>query len=156
MESFPEGMRSLKRWTIRRLAVWATVAVGSATVVWLGGCAWLLKDFTSRARNVYAEPIPAALEDVLQPVRIKTSDGEDLGAWFWPGQKDRPVAVLLHGNGADRSACLIQGQLLQSIGCGSLLVTVRAHGDSTGAKNDIGYSARLDVRAIDVIARMPD
>ena len=42
--------------------------------------------------------------------------------------------------------------MLASHGCTVLLVSLRAHGDSTGEFNDIGYSARQDVvTAIDFL-----
>jgi uncharacterized protein len=54
---------------------------------------------------------------------------------------------VLHGNGASRIQCLDRAELLAAEGCAVLLVTLRAHGDSTGEFNDIGYSARHDVIA---------
>jgi alpha-beta hydrolase superfamily lysophospholipase len=57
------------------------------------------------------------------------------------------VVVLLHGNGGGRTNCLPQAELAAAEGFGSLLVTLRAHSDSTGATNDFGYGARHDVAA---------
>ena len=58
-----------------------------------------------------------------------------------------PSVVLLHGNGGDRASCLPRAELLAGAGYSVLPVTLRAHGDSTGDFNDLGYSARHDVVA---------
>jgi fermentation-respiration switch protein FrsA (DUF1100 family) len=83
----------------------------------------------------------------FQSFRLPTPDGEELGAWYHEGQPDAPVVLLLHGYSASRSACLPQAEVVARAGYGVLLLTLRAHGDSTGSFNDIGYSARRDVIA---------
>ena len=114
---------------------------------------WLLSSFavgwklTRRARAMAEEPIPGALEGKAEPVRLITSDGESLGAWFLPGRSDKPAVVVLHGNGMSRSNSLAQAEILLEQGYPALLVTLRAHGDSTGERNDFGHSARRDVIA---------
>jgi len=119
--------------------------------------AWLLASFvftyrmTRRAAPVYAEPAPALSWGQAESLRLRTTDGQELGAWFVPGRPQPsgalPAVVLLHGDGANRQACLPQAELLAEVGCPVLLVTMRAHGDSTGTFNDFGYSARHDVVA---------
>ena len=37
--------------------------------------------------------------------------------------------------------------MFHELGCGALLITMRAHGDSSGELNDFGYSSRFDVMA---------
>jgi pimeloyl-ACP methyl ester carboxylesterase len=70
-----------------------------------------------------------------------------LGAWFAAGRAERSPVVLLHGNGGTRADCLDLAEFLVKAGHPVLLVTLRAHGDSTGERNDFGYSARHDVVA---------
>ncbi|MDB5309865.1 MAG: alpha/beta hydrolase [Gemmataceae bacterium] len=119
----------------------------------LAGAGWLASSFavayqlTRRPRPVYPEPIPTVAWGTVQPFRLTTADGEDLGAWFVPGRADRPVVLLLHGNGGGRTACLPQAELLAAEGYPILMPTLRAHGDSTGNVNDFGHSARHDVAA---------
>jgi pimeloyl-ACP methyl ester carboxylesterase len=74
-------------------------------------------------------------------------DGHELGGWFAAGEPGRPVVVLLHGNGGTRTGCLPQAEFLAGHGYPVLLVTLRAHGDSTGERNDFGLGARADVVA---------
>jgi len=114
---------------------------------------WLLSSFavaywlTSRSQAPHEEPVPVLSQGHIQPFRLVTSDGEDLGAWFLDGRADRPLILLLHGNGGHRRSCLKQAELLVGAGCSVLLISFRAHGDSTGRLNDFGYSARRDVAA---------
>ena len=47
-----------------------------------------------------------------------------------------------------------RAKLVAAEGCATLLISLRAHGDSTGDVNDIGYSARHDVvAAVDFLER---
>jgi uncharacterized protein len=83
----------------------------------------------------------------LESHRLTTSDGEELGAWFVAGKDDGPSVLLLHGHRGKRWNSLRRGKLLWSHGCSALMITHRAHGDSTGDVDDAGYSARRDVCA---------
>ena len=115
--------------------------------------AWLLISYcvaygmTRRPRPRFAEPAPAVTWGTLESRRIATRDGQDLGAWFANGRADAPSVLLLHGNGGSRCKVLDRAELFASAGCSVLLVSLRAHGDSTGDFNDIGLSARHDVVA---------
>jgi alpha-beta hydrolase superfamily lysophospholipase len=93
------------------------------------------------------EPAPDLPWGRISPLRLDTADDQDLGAWYIPGRDDRLVVLLLHGNGACRSGCLPEAELAAAAGCPVLMVTHRAHGDSTGEVNDFGLSARRDVVA---------
>jgi alpha-beta hydrolase superfamily lysophospholipase len=114
---------------------------------------WLLASLlvgyrlTRRASPVYPEMPPRLAWGTIEAVRLRTDDGEDLGAWYIDGQADRPLVLLLHGNGCDRGSCLYQAELVSAAGCPVMLVTQRAHGDSSGEVNDFGFSARHDVVA---------
>ena len=118
-----------------------------AVLVWLAASYAVAVRLTRRARPVAPEPLPAVAWGTAEAVTLSASDGQTLGAWFFPGRPDRPVVVLLHGNGANRTACLPQTELLATAGYPVLAVTLRAHGDSTGDANDFGLSARHDVTA---------
>ncbi len=129
---------------------WKLVALTTLIliVLWLGSAFLVAYQLTRRAKPRAEEPIPKLTWcDRIDSFRLVTSDGQDLGAWFLPGRADRPVVLLLHGNGKCRSDFLDQAAIVAETGCSQLLVTLRAHGDSTGDFNDIGYSARHDVVA---------
>src|SRR5207248_5876850 len=74
-------------------------------------------------------------------------DGQTLGAWFHRGPDDGPSVVILHGNRGCRRDGLPSAEFFAAHDCSVLLVSLRAHGDSTGDINDFGYSARHDVVA---------
>ncbi|MFO0808740.1 MAG: alpha/beta hydrolase [Gemmataceae bacterium] len=128
---------------LRRLLRLGTLAV----VLWLGASSFIAYKLTHRHRARYEEPTPAVSWGTLAPLRLVATDGAECGAWFLDGQVEKPPVVLLHGNGADRSQCLPQAAIAARRGHPVLLLTVRAHGDSTGEVNDIGYSARQDLIA---------
>jgi dipeptidyl aminopeptidase/acylaminoacyl peptidase len=126
----------------RRLA-WALALVP----LWFAASYGAAYRLTRRAEAPYAEPLPAVGWAPLEAVRLRARDGEELGAWFAPGEAGRPAVVLLHGNGLGRRSRLGQAEWLSRAGYAVLLPTLRAHGDSTGAENDFGHGARLDVVA---------
>ncbi len=125
---------------------------------WLGltvlvVAAWLLSatvvayGLTRRGAPVGQQALPRMAEHVVQDVRLTTSDGEQLGAWFVDVPGDGASVLLLHGKGGSRAQCVAHGRLALEAGHAVLLVTLRAHGDSSGETSDFGWSARHDVVA---------
>ena len=94
-----------------------------------------------------AEPVPKIGDGKLESHCLKASDGEDLGAWFIEGPPEGPSVLVLHGHGGRRWNSLRRSKLLASHGCSALMISLRAHGDSTGEFDDAGVSARRDVCA---------
>jgi alpha-beta hydrolase superfamily lysophospholipase len=138
-----ESKRStLCKW-LRRAVICVIVVIGLWLLVSLAAVYWL----TRRPHPVFAEPLPEVSWGQAQAFRLTTSDGEELGAWFFPGRHDRPLVLLLHGNRGCRRNCLPQAKIAAAAGCPALLISLRAHGDSTGEVNDVGFSARNDVIA---------
>lgn len=131
-----------------RLTLWRSVRL-LAIVVGL----WLIVSFcvayglTRRPRAWFAEPAPVVRWAKFENRRIQTRDGHELGAWFARGRADAPSVLLLHGNGGSRRNSLDRAEVVATSGCSVLLVSLRAHGDSSGDFNDIGLSARHDVIA---------
>jgi pimeloyl-ACP methyl ester carboxylesterase len=134
--------RQRGRWR-QRIFVTAVLAV----LLWLAGSYAVAYRLTHRAAPRYREPVPSVTWGKLEELRLATRDGEELGAWFIAGGAEQPPVLLLHGNGRNRGGCLAQAELLANAGHPVLLVTLRAHGDSSGERNDIGYGARADVVA---------
>jgi uncharacterized protein len=130
------------RWVIGRLLTWSTFFF----VSWLLCSLIISYAATHRWSGPSEEPIPETWSKI-ESLRLTTADGEELGAWFVPGEPGRPVVMLLHGmNGTlGRRQCLPQAEMFAAAGYSVLMITLRAHGDSTGTYNDIGYSAGEDV-----------
>jgi uncharacterized protein len=128
---------------VRRLIVITTVLVA----LWLLSSLAVAYALTRRHGPRADEPLPAISDWKLEDHRLQTSDGQELGAWFAEGNADGPSVLILHGHKAKRSNSLRRGKLLAARGCSVLMITLRAHGDSTGDFDDVGYSARHDVCA---------
>jgi uncharacterized protein len=128
----------------RRLRRWL-IFVTALVPLWLLISLIVAHRLTHRARPRFDEPTPRVDWASFESHRLATRDGHELGAWFAEGRTDSPSVVLLHGNGGDRASCLPRAELLARAGYAVLPVTLRAHGDSTGDFNDLGYSARHDV-----------
>lgn len=116
-------------------------------VIWLGASALVAWKFTRRNGRAFAEPPPAATWAEVESRRLKTVDGQEVGAWLVRGDPQKACVVLLHGNGGSRRQMLPVMQYLGEARFTVLAVTLRAHGDSTGQINDLGWSARHDVAA---------
>jgi alpha-beta hydrolase superfamily lysophospholipase len=119
-----------------------------AVALWLGSSAFAAWRLTRRLRPRFPEPAPL-LEGAakVEEHRIRTRDGEEIGAWLMRGEASKPCVVLLHGNNDSRTSRTQVLERLARRGDGVLAVSLRAHGDSTGAVNDFGWSAREDVIA---------
>ncbi len=133
---------SCRKW-LRRGVVTMFVLV----VLWLLGAVVGTYWHTRRPLAPFAEPAPAFPHGRLEEHRLHTSDGEELGAWFLDGKPGRPAVLLLHGHRGHRGHSLEAAQVFAQAGCAVLLVSLRAHGDSSGDYNDYGYGARHDVAA---------
>lgn len=143
----------MMRWMRR-----AGVIIAALVAVWLASSVFVAHKFTRRPHPLTAEPPPAVTWAAIESVRLKTSDGLNLGAWYMPGKADGPSVLVLHGFRESRGHNLQLAEMLVKEGCNVLAVSMRAHGDSDGDYNDIGYSARHDVvSAVDWLEkRRPD
>lgn len=124
------------------------LALGGILALWLVASFVALALLRRRHDPLRDEPVPALWADRLEPLRLTTHDGEQLGAWFLDGaHADAASVIELHGRGAGRASRLGAAGILAERGCAVLLVTLRAHGDSSGDGDDYGWSARNDVIA---------
>jgi alpha-beta hydrolase superfamily lysophospholipase len=102
---------------------------------------------TRRARPPYAEPAPAVAWAQLESHRLQTRDGHEIGAWLGRGKEGHPAVLVIHSNGGGRRNSLTRAEIFARQGYSVLLISLRAHGDSTGEINDFGLGARNDVLA---------
>ncbi len=149
MPTFPPRAAAARRRLVRGLRVAAV-----ALALWLLVSWAVAYRLTRRPHPWRAEPAPAAAWGAFESHRIKTRDGHELGAWLVRGRPGAASVLLLHGNGGSRWNCLDRAETLAAAGCTVLLVSLRAHGDSSGEFNDIGFGARHDViAAVDFLER---
>ncbi len=131
------------RLTRRRLAALAVLL----PLGWFVASLLFVYVLTRRPHARFAQPAPAVSWGTLEEHRLRTRDGETLGAWFLGGPADGPSVLVLHGYRGSRWNSLSAGEFFHVQGCAVLMISLRAHGDSTGEFNDFGYSARHDVVA---------
>ncbi len=121
----------------RRLRRWA-IAFGFLLLFWFFGSLYVSYRLTHRPRPWFAEPAPRVTWGPIESHRIKTSDGQELGAWFVDSPSDSPSVLVLHGNRGSRRDSLGRAQIFRSADCAVLLISLRAHGDSSGDNHDVG------------------
>lgn len=126
--------------------------IGSTTgtilvVLWLMLSLAMAYSLTRRKYARRSESVPTVTGFQIEDSRVQTRDGEDIAIWFVDASTDRPIVLLIHGNGGNRESCWPRAKLLLQNGYSILLISCRAHGDSSGEYNDCGWSARLDVIA---------
>lgn len=128
---------------------WRRCAVGLLLLVilWLSVSGVIAFRLTRRPRPRFEEPVPTVAWGPIEGHRLRTRDGQEIGTWFVEGEADAPAVILLHGNKGSRWNSLKRAEFLRPRGYSVLMVSLRAHGDSTGDYHDIGYSARHDVVA---------
>jgi uncharacterized protein len=145
----PKRRRPVKK----RLVICGLTFVG-LVVAWLMISLVVAYKMTRRPRASFAEPPPSVAWGALEPHRLKTRDGHEIGAWFARGAAGSPSVLIMHGNGGSRRNSLSRAEIFAREGYSVLLISLRAHGDSTGDVNDIGYSGRHDVlAAVDFLER---
>lgn len=132
----------LARWLRRGAIVLATTAA-----LWLILSLIVAYRLTHRRRPPFPEPVPTWADMAVEEHRLKTNDGESIGAWFADGPNDWPTVLLLHANGGSRTSSVSQARIFASAGYAVLLISLRGHGDSSGNYHDLGFSARHDVLA---------
>lgn len=144
---------SRPRWR-RRGAIVLLVAV----LGWVASSFAVTFKLTHRLAPPTAEPGLALAGSTREDLVLTTSDGERLGAWLFEGDPQRPCVLVMHGVNSCRSKSCGLIERLCRRRCTVLAVTLRAHGDSTGETNDIGWSARQDVvAAVELLTqRFPD
>jgi alpha-beta hydrolase superfamily lysophospholipase len=138
--------RLISKFARRKLATVAAVLTG-LVALWLLSATAVAYRLTSRPQAPYREPAPAVAWGQVEPVRLQTADGEAIGGWYVTGDDDQPSILLLHANGQSRTALLPLIEMFAGEGYSVLAISIRAHGDSTGDRNDFGYGARHDVLA---------
>lgn len=132
---------------IRRRIKLLTALASVSVLLWLG-CSLVVGYYlTRRLKPVFAQPAPVVSWAQWEDVRLTTSDGLGLGAWYAPGKPNLPAILLLHGYGGSRQSNFWLAEMLSKRGHAVFTISLRAHGDSDGEINDFGRSSAQDVVA---------
>jgi alpha-beta hydrolase superfamily lysophospholipase len=132
-----------RRRLVRRLSVTWVVLFAA----WLAVSSIVAYKLTHRLGVRAEEVAPSPTWGRLESHRLRTADGEEIGAWFIDGRSDTPSVLVVHGHKGRRRDSLGRAELFASQGHAVLMITLRAHGDSTGDFDDVGFGARHDVIA---------
>jgi uncharacterized protein len=127
---------------------------GAATVFLLGFMPLVMGYMSTHApRWAIAE---SALGIPHQEVRIATSDGRKLSAWYVPSTNGAGVLVS-HGSGGSRARVMEEIRMLAKHGYGVLAFDLAGNGESQGHSNGLGDNAQPAVdAALRYMTRRPD
>src|SRR3982751_6648161 len=93
---------------LKRLALSAAALLA----LWLLSCYAVAYQLTRRAAPRSVEVVPELTWGKVEPVQLRTVDGEEIGAWYIAGSAARPTVIVLHGNGGQKSASLSEAEVL--------------------------------------------
>jgi uncharacterized protein len=87
------------------------------------------------------------------PIALTSDSAATIRGWHVHATPSNGVVVLLHGIGGSRLSILERSRKLRDSGYLTVLVDLRAHGESAGAEITVGYLERHDVIAAVAFAR---
>lgn len=74
----------------------------------------------------------------FEQVTVTSADGIALQGWFFPLEKPRYTVHFSHGNGGNRSHCLMTAEFWLGLGCQVLLYDYRGYGTNPGKPSESG------------------
>ena len=138
----------VKRWAIR--GVVAALGVVAAMFFYMP-VGMAIVDIHSLHRAVGNPPSPD-----YETVRLTTSDGLELDAWYHPSRSGAAVLMMSGGSG-DIRGTISHAKMLVRHGYGVLLFSGRGTGDSEGTPNSYGWGREKDAAAaLDYLATRND
>jgi uncharacterized protein len=87
-----------------------------------------------------------APDSAYKTVTLTTDDSLKLDAWYVTVPNAKGSVAMFHGHGSKKSAVLNEAASFQQLGYNTLLVDLRAHGNSEGNTSTIGYYESEDVK----------
>ena len=79
-------------------------------------------------------------------VQLTTSSGLKLEAWYMKADSAKGTVILFHGLNSNKGDVLSEAFEFLSFGYNTMLVDIRAHGNSNGIVNTIGYKESEEVK----------
>jgi pimeloyl-ACP methyl ester carboxylesterase len=142
---FVRAPRGTRRYWIN-LAVFtlAAAVAGYFAYAYFGVSYFMARGFTYPQRLSVCCSTPADMGYPYEDVSFVTRDGVTIRGWWIPSQ-NRAAVIVLHPMASNRLGALDHARLLAQHGFGSLLIDLRAHGESGGERLTFGGSEYLDV-----------
>lgn len=118
-----------------------------AVAVLVVGCAYVFQRKLVYLPDTSPVPPAAHVLEGAEDVRLTTSDGLELGAWYVPprGQPNGVTVLVANGNGGNRAGRAPLASALAQAGFATLLFDYRGYGGNPGSPTEDGLA--LDVRA---------
>jgi len=79
-------------------------------------------------------------------VQLTTASGKKLEAWYMKADSAKGTVILFHGLGSNKGNVLGEAFEFNSFGYNTMLVDIRAHGNSEGVLNTLGYNESEEVK----------
>ena len=79
-------------------------------------------------------------------VQLTTANGKKLEAWYIKADSAKGTVILFHGLGSNKGNVLGEAFEFNSFGYNTMLVDMRAHGNSEGIVNSLGYKESEEVK----------
>lgn len=90
---------------------------------------------------------PASLGPACRSLSFAGANGVRLGAWYCPVSPDRPLVILFHGYGGEKTGTLNEARVFLELGLSVLLVDFRGSADSSESYTTVGHEEAEDVAA---------
>jgi uncharacterized protein len=88
-----------------------------------------------------------APDSAFKTVKITTADKTILDAWYTVVPNEKGCVAMFHGHAGKKSSMLLEASEFQKQGYSTLMVDLRAHGNSSGNRCSIGFYEGEDVKA---------
>jgi dipeptidyl aminopeptidase/acylaminoacyl peptidase len=86
-----------------------------------------------------------SLAPECRSLTIPGTNGIKLGAWYSPASTNKPLVLLFHGYGAEKTSMIPEARAFLDMGCSVLLVDFRGSGESSESYTTVGYREAEDV-----------
>ena len=90
---------------------------------------------------------PGSLSPSCKSVKIDSTNGIKLGAWFCPGSNQAPLVIFFHGYSSEKTSLVAEAKQFLEMGSAVLLVDFRGSGESSESYTTVGYAEAEDVAA---------
>ena len=130
-----------------RTAAWGAIVLVFLAVAYFAVGLFVASRLTAPS-PAQMEATPESVGLDYESVRLESTDGTGLAAWWVPKEGASRAAILVHGFGGNKSneQVLATAPIYNRAGYDVLMIDLRAHGGSDGDRRTLGYKEARDVR----------